>query len=172
MKKKIVWSYDTSNWDIEEAKENFFEVRGYETDDEYELQEFIDEMNSENLYDEQANIEFYEKSHGQKHYIVLADIGLWNGRFDGGKVIQGLWKAISECFEDYNEIYQEDMLLKVKAIHHDGTNHFQIRELTPRGLEYYYNNIDVKSDRHVHERLFNETHYSNHVKMFNELYGW
>ena len=172
MKKKIVWSYDTSNWDKNEAKEYFFEANGYKTEDEYELQEFINEMNSEYLYDEQANIEFYEKSHGEKYYIVLADLGLWNGRFDGGKVIQGLWNAISECFEDYNEIYQEDQLLRVKAIHHDGTNYFTIRELTPRGLEYYRNNDGVKSDRHVHERLFYESHYSNHVKMFNELYGW
>jgi hypothetical protein len=172
MKKRMVWSYDTYNWDKEEAKENFFEVKGYEPEDEYELDEFINDMNSEYLYDEQMNIESYEKWHGQKYYIILADIGLWNGRFDGGKVVKGLWNAISACFEDYNEIYQEEQLLKVKAIHHDGTNYFKIREITPRGLEYYYNNNGIKEDRHIHDRLFHESHYSNHVKLFNELYGW
>lgn len=172
MKKKIVWSYDTSNWDMEEAKENFFEVKGYETDDEYELREFMDEMNSEYLYDEQTNIESHEKWHGEKYYVVLADLGLWDGRQDGGRVFKGLWNAISACFEDFNEIYQDGMLLKVKAIHHDGTNHFEIRELTQKGLEYYERNNGVKSDRHVHDRLFNNTHFSNHVKLFNEIYGW
>ena len=172
MKKKIIWSYDTNNWDKQEAKENFFEVNGYEPEDEYELHKFINNMNSEYLYDEQMNIEAYEKWHEQKYYIILADVGLWNGRFEGGKVIKGLWNAITSCFEDYNEIYQEDMLLKVKAIHHDGTNYYEIREITPRGLEYYHNNNGIKEDRYVHDRLFHESHYSNHVKLFNDLYGW
>lgn len=172
MKKKVIWSYDTSEWDINEAKESFFEVRGYETDDEDELNEFITETNEEYLYDEQMNIEIHEKHHGVKHYIVLADLGLWNGRHDGGKVIHGMWNTITQCFEDYNEIYQEGNLLKVKAIHHDGTNYFKIRELTQRGLDYYHRNISWMGSKEVHERLFKDPHYSNHVKMFNEMYGW
>ena len=172
MKKHMIWSYNTRNWDKQEAKDDFFEVNGYEPEDEYELNEFINEMNAEYLYDEQMNIEHYEEWHGQKHYIVLADIGRWNGRFDGGKVVKGLCNAISECLEDYNEIYYEEQLLKVTATHHDATNYFKIREITPRGMEYYRNNHGIKSDRHVHDRLFHESHYSNHVKLFNELYGW
>lgn len=172
MKKRIIWTHDTSKWDREEAKENFFEVRGYETEDDYELDEFINEMNNEYLYDEQMNIEHHEKSHGQKYYVVLADLGLWHGRCDGGKVIKGLWNAISQCLEDYNDIYQEGKLLKVKATHYDGTNHFKIRELTQIGIDYYERNKDRFDVRRINDRLFDDDHYSVHVKMFNEIYGW
>ena len=65
MKKKIVWTYDTHNWDRDEAKEMFFEAKGYEANDDDELDEFINEMNQEYLYNEQSNIEFYEKTHGE-----------------------------------------------------------------------------------------------------------
>ncbi len=172
MKKKIIWTYDTSNWDNEEAKEMFFESKGYKTDDEYELDEFVYETNQEYLYDEQMNIEFYEKTHGQKYYVVLADLGLWNGRRKGGKVIKGLWNAINACFEDYNEIYQDGLLLKVKAIHHDGVNHMKIRELTDKGVGYYERNKNWLDAEHVNDRLFTDCHFSNHVKIFNEMYGW
>ena len=39
MKKKIVWTYDTHNWDRDEAKEMFFEAKGYEANDNDELDE-------------------------------------------------------------------------------------------------------------------------------------
>lgn len=172
MKKKIIWTSDTHNWDRDEAKEMFFEARGYETDDDDELDEFIDEMNQEYLYDEQSNIEFYEKTHEQKYYVILAKLGLWDGVHDGGKVLKGLWNAIRACLEDYNTIYQDGKLLKVKAIHHDGTNYFEIRELTEKGVGYYERNKDWLDREHVNNRLFTDCHFSNHVKMFNELYGW
>lgn len=171
MKKKIVWSYDTSNWDRNEATINYREM--YDCDPtEQELDQFIDDENYTCLECEKGEIDYYERKHGYKHYIVLADLGLWNGRFDGGKIIRGLCKSISECFEDYNEIYQEGKRLKVKAIHHDGTNYFQIRELTDRGLEYMRRNEYHLSDRELHQRLFKDSHYSHEVSLFNELYGW
>lgn len=171
MKKKIVWSYDTSNWDRNEAIKVYREI--YDCDpSEEELDRFVFNENDRNLEDEAGNITFHERKHGYKYYIVLADLGLWNGRFDGGKIIRGLWKSISECFEDYNEIYQEGKRLKVKAIHHDGTNYFQIRELTDRGLEYMRRNEYHLSDRELHQRLFKDSHYSHEVSLFNTIYGW
>lgn len=171
MKKKIIWSYDTSNWDRNESIEVYREIYDCEPDEEG-LDKFIDDANYRNLEDEEDNVSYYERKHGYKHYVVLADLGLWNGRADGGKIIRGLWKSISECFEDYNEIYQEGKRLKVTAIHHDGTNYFQIRELTDRGYEYWQNHQYDMSDREMHQKLFKDSHYSHEVSLFNKIYGW
>ena len=62
--------------------------------------------------------------------------------------------------------------VKVKAIHHDGTNYFQIRELTDRGYEYWQNHQYDMSDRELHHRLFKDSHYSHEVSLFNKIYGW
>ena len=171
-KQRVIWTYDTSKWDRKEAKEMFVELRGRNPEDEEDIDYFISQENDLCLDCEKENVECFERRYGTKHYVVLADLGLWNGRYDGGKVIKGLWGAIQKCFEDYNTIYQDGKRLKVTAHHHDGTNHFQIRELTPRGLEFWYKHQYDYSDRKLNETLFNDSHYSNEVKLFNEMYGW
>ena len=170
--KKIneIWNYDTYSYDKEEMKQEYEEIYE-EIPSEEELERFIEDTNNMFLDDERSNVEFYEKQHGQKTYIILADLGLWDGRAEGGKIIKGLWNAISKCFEDYNHIYEYRRRLCVDAIHHDGTNHFQIKELTPRGLEYIEKN-PYMPDRELHQHLFRDSHYSNEVKLFKTIYGW
>ena len=167
-KVKEIWSFNTYDWDREEMKQEYEEVYG-ETPNEEELDRFIEDTNDMYLNDERNNVEFYEKQHGQKIYIILADLGLWYGHAEGGKIIKGLWNAISECFEAYNHIYEYRCRLYVDAIHHDGTNHFQIKKLTPKGLEYIEKN-PYMSDRELHQRLFRDSHYSHEVSMFKTMY--
>lgn len=171
MKKNMIWSYDTSNWDKEEMK-NMYEEAYEEIPNDEILQKYIDDVNDDYLGDVRSEIEFYEKKNEPKQYIVLADLGLWNGRFDGGKILTGLWEAISECFEDFNEIYEEGGKLKVVAHHHDGTNYFEIKELTERGEEYAERHKWDMNDRELHQKLFNDSHRSRNVRLFKEIYGW
>ena len=171
MKKNMIWSYDTSNWDEEEMR-NMYEECYEETPSDETLQQYISDVNSDYLGDVKSEIDFYENKHEKKEYIVLADLGLWNGRFDGGKIITGLWNAISKCFEDYNEIYEEKGRLKVTAHHHDVTNYFQIKELTEKGEKFAENHKWDLSDRILHQKLFNNSNYSRNVKLFKEVYGW
>lgn len=171
MKKNMIWSYDTYGWDEEEMKAMYKECYE-ETPSEETLQQYIYDTNQDCLDDEKSNVKFYENIHGQKQYIILADCGLWYGRRDGGKIITGLWNAISQCFEDYNEIYEEGGRLKVTAHHHDGTNYFQIKELTKRGEEFAERHKWDMSDRELHKKLFNDSHYSRNVRAFKEIYGW
>lgn len=170
--KKIneIWNCDTYGYDREEMKQEYEEIYG-ETPNEEELDRFIEDTNNMYLDDEYANVSFYEKKYGAKTYVILAELGLWYGYAEGGKIIKGLWNAISECFEDYNHIYEYRRRLCVDAIHHDGTNHFQIKELTPKGMEYVENH-PYMSDRELHQRLFKDSHYSNEVKLFKTIYGW
>ena len=106
-------------------------------------------------------------------YLVIASLGLWNGRFDGGKIISGrLDKAIRRCFEDYNRVYMESRNLKISATHHDGTNYFIIKKLTDRGIKFYNNHYYDYDDRTMHQKLFKDAHYSHSVDFFARIYGW
>jgi hypothetical protein len=81
--------------------------------------------------------------------LVIADLGLWNGRRQGYKIIQsGNIQDIlySDC--DYVEWYSDGYNIKAKMSHHDGTNYIEYREI--RGnvnidnlTSKIYNNMDV-----------------------------
>ena len=120
--KKIneIWNYDTCGYNREEMKQEYEEFNG-ETPNEEELDRFIEDTNIMFLDDERSNVEFYEKQHGSKTYVILADLGLWNGRAEGGKIIKGLWNAISKScawITDYHHLNYDWKIFKVddKAI--------------------------------------------------------
>lgn len=80
-----------------------------------------------------------------REYKVQADIGRWNGRVKGYGKFTG-FNAIKACLGDDSwsavEIYETARgTLKVDYHHHDGTNHFIIKEITDKGLRstHFYN---------------------------------
>ena len=92
---------------------------------EYERMALMHEINAGYLDDERMNLNIQMP----REIIIIGDLGLWNGRFSGYKVVEsGNVKdcLFSDC--DYNEWYVDakgDM--RCTAIHHDGTNHYLYR---------------------------------------------
>lgn len=60
--------------------------------------------------------------------LVIADLGLWNGRTKAHKTIR---KYLSNTYDvacgDYIAWYVEDGEMKIDDTHHDGTNHYLFR---------------------------------------------
>ena len=176
-KKNIIYSNDPYDFNEEEMKESWYELA--EVND-WEIPEDgpSDDELWEEWYDQKErdwdDIEGEVKYHDERgSYLIIASLGLWNGRFDGGKIIDGyLTKAIRACFEDYNKVYWQDKNLKVEATHHDGTNYFIIKKLTDRGIEFYNNHYYDYDDRTMHQKLFKDAHYSHSVDFFARIYGW
>lgn len=175
-----IWSYDENkelgtDEEIKEQHKGFLEINDLPlelAEDENEHYEYINMTLQEYLDDVKTEIEYHENIHGMKTYLIIADLGLWYGNRRGGKVVKGLWNAISSTFEDYNTIYQEGRTLKIDAIHHDGTNCFEIYELTEKGEEWYNRNSDWRSREDICETLYNNKKYRRNVQFFNNLYGW
>ena len=176
-KKHMIWTNNPYDFNEEEMKEVWLETA--EAND-WEIPE--DGPSDIQLWDEWYDqneinwddIEGEVKYHNEEgSYLIIASLGLWNGRFDGGKIIDGyLTEAIRACFEDYNKVYWQDKNLKVEAIHHDGTNYFIIKKLTDKGIEFYNNHYYDYDDRTLHQKLFKDAHYSHSVDFFAKLYGW
>ena len=124
----IIWSnqnLDVDNW-REDYKE-FLEANELDDDpnDEQALYEWMEETNYDYLSDERVNLNVQLS----QPIIVIGDIGRWNGRVMGYKMIDS--GNIKDCLysdTDMTEWYVDRYGdLRADAVHHDGTNHYLYR---------------------------------------------
>lgn len=151
MKKRIIWSninIDPEDW--KEAYRETAELNGWDedTDNENNLWAFINEEIQRYLEDEHMNLNVETEG----RIIAIADVGLWNGRRQGYKILGTNVNEIFLINEDYNEYYSDGHNIKATCIHHDGTNYIEYRviredrnidnlfdgnEITRKRLNYY-----------------------------------
>ena len=93
-----------------------------------------------------------------KEVIFFGTLGLWNGRHAGGQTgkFERLFnEAVRDC--DYLHFYEENGHLFLECSHHDGTNYFEIKEITEKGQQYLenweYSYKDKRSKQDIHERI-------------------
>lgn len=117
-----------------------------------EVKSVEDERLKDYFDDQMANdYDYFIDEYGQRDVMVLADLGLWNGRVQCSKFGK-LASLMESMVQDYNYIYYnpENGTFVLKAIHHDGTNWYTIYPVTTKGLEYiqeHYYTMDDDDNR-------------------------
>ena len=170
MKKHIIWS--NMNLDIEDWRDDYKEScenndMEYDPNDEYDIYEWMAETNAEYLYDERINLD--KTVDGR--ILVIGDLGLWNGRRSGYKIINSCnIKDIlfSDC--DYVEWYGDGYNIRCTAHHHDGTNHLLYRVIREDRnidnlLDAIYNNEEITNSK---LNYYTKSLYKDVAK----IYGW
>ena len=90
--------------------------------------------------------------------LTIGEVGLWHGVYKAGKIgdFENLWyKAIKDC--DYIKVYDENGHLYLTCSHHDGTCHFEIKEITPKGREYLDRwewGDDNRTEEYTHNQIY------------------
>ena len=124
----IIWSnmnLEADDW--RDGYKEYLEINGLDDDpnDEDKLYEYMVETNDEYLSDERINLNLQLS----QPIIVIGDLGRWNGRVSGYKMIDS--GNIKDCLysdTDYTEWYVDKYGdLRADAVHHDGTNHYLYR---------------------------------------------
>ena len=67
------------------------------------------------------------------YYVVAGSLGLWDGRHGGiCETFDSLYDALSKCSKDAYDIVvkYEDNAIKFENHHHDGTNYFEVYNLS------------------------------------------
>lgn len=126
MKKHIIWS--NMNLDIEDWRDGYKEMaeeNGWEEDtDDDNLYDYMTETNNMYLDDERMNLDKVVEG----RILVIADLGLWNGRKSGYKIIDsGNISDILDFTYDYAEFYGDGYNIRGTEVHHDGSNHYLYR---------------------------------------------
>lgn len=160
MKKRIIWS--NMNINPDDWKEGYKEIaeeNGWEedTDDENNLWNYIYEELDHYIDDERMNLDVTTDG----RILVVADLGLWYGRRQGYRILDGNVKNILSADVDYAEWYSDGYNIKATAAHHDGTNYYEYRviredrniqnlldaiyngeEITRKKLNYYTRSLE------------------------------
>lgn len=158
--KKVIWSNDLDLQDFED----YFEEEGItEEDEKYEA---MHELNDMYYYDELMNLDCQLPG----DILVIADLGLWNGRFSGYKEMSGNLNNVLKSFQgDYCEVYFDGHNIKAKDIHHDGTNYYEFRLIKDD------KNIEVLKNK-IYNNDFDRTDINNYTRSLGsyvkEIYGW
>ena len=180
MKDMKLWSEDfyENYGSEEEAKKSFgdliVENKGYESLDEVTYEDIMEEFYEETVRHHESTRDAL-LAHDKRvrpldgGFLVLADLGLWNGRQKGGKIMGSLLSVLRECSKDSDNISWEikDNNLLITAPHHDGTNYFTVYYITPKGYSWAFRNYGnaMHTSQQCHEHLKNTKGYIR--KMFS-----
>ena len=107
-------------------------------------------------------------------WMIFGEIARWNGVFKAGMLFETFdeffYKATSDCH--YWKFYDENGHLYLTCSHHDGTCHYEIKELTDKGVQYLENweyGNDDREEEYVHTQIFNK--YSRLPRFAEKVYG-
>lgn len=141
----IIWSdvsLDPDDW--RDDYKDFLEINGIDDDpnNEDKLYQWMVETNADYLDDERTNLNIRLS----QPIIVIGDIGRWNGRVMGYKVIDS--GNIKDCLysdTDFTEWYVDKYGdFRADAIHHDGTNHYLYRVFKDSATDTQKDNLLCK----------------------------
>lgn len=136
-KVQMLW---TSECDYEDWKDDLEEL--YPDDSDAERQEIMYELNGDYLNDLRDNLDIQLEG----PILVIGDLGLWNGRFQGYK---WLGDTLKDCFfvDGNGEIewyVDEQGDLRATFCHHDGTNYYLYRAIKETATDEEIEDLENK----------------------------
>lgn len=163
--------YDDYEEAIQMGKESIEACERYDDLSQVTETEIWDEYIHLKDLDWEDEKERLEEFFQENEFLVVGTLGLWNGRFAAGKIISSvseLSQAWDEC-ADF-KLYDQGGHFFIEGVHHDGRNCFEMKKLTPRGVEYA-DRHSWDSDREVHEKLWNNSNYTVLPRYADAVYG-
>ena len=164
--KHLIWS--NNNLDFDDWKDDLRE--DYPDRSDSELIELMYAINNDYLGDERMNLDIQLNS----PILVIADLGLWNGRRSGYKEIKS--GNIKDCLYsdcEYSEWYVDELGdLWCEDIHHDGRNYLLYRVYKDSATESQIENLKSK----IYEGTATRRDITNVTKRLGDVianvYGW
>ena len=169
MKKRIIWSnidLNPEDWrkDYEEvARENEWDE---DTSDPDNLWQYMIATHNTYLDDERYNLNKYLDG----RILIIADLGLWDGRKQGYKIIDGnISNILYDNDADFIEWYADQYNIRATAHHHDGTNYYLYREIREdRNIQILLD--DIYNGREISRSKLN--YYTRSIRPYvAKIYG-
>lgn len=108
-----------------------------------------------------------------KKVCFFGQVGLWHGVYSGGDIgnfMDLFYRAVEDCA--YIKIYDVNGHFHISCTHHDGSHHFEVKEITDSGLDYYDRwqyGTDNRNESYVHTQIFKR--YSRLPNFSHKVWG-
>ena len=162
-RERVIWNSEIEFNDWKDfLEEEYPEVAG-----RCEQEKICDEQNQEYLGDEMLNLDIPTDG----RIIAIADIGRWNGRRSGYKI---LGYNVNEIFRDtgcdIGKWFFDGNNVRYAGAHHDGNNYIEFREIREeRNVENLLDAIYEGKD--ISRKMLN--YYTRSLKKYvKKVYGW
>ena len=155
--RRIIWT----NNDYEE----WCEAMKDEITDEEITPEYYAFCCDNNLDDERINLDIEVDG----YIVAFASLGLWNGRFNGAKLVGTNVRDILYSNDDYVTWYCDPYNVKAEMIHHDGTNYVIYR--IARNKEFAEKLVNMIAYNGMTEEQFKRATKSLRPYVA-KMYGW
>ena len=145
-------------------------------EDIYDVEELTDELIWEQAYEDvimtYSDEEVMLNKTLEEDIVIIADLGLWNGRVTGGKVVGDNLNCILNYFGcDDVEVYADRYNIKSIGHHHDGTNLHLFRMIKPTLSDTQRENFIDKLERGILTDR-DITRYTKSIRPYvAEIYG-
>ena len=152
-RKVTLYSNEFDSERFEAARQYLLEENGEEPTDS----EIFEELCVEDDFDWIDFETEFKKYFDTHNFVVKASLGRWTGRYDSGKIVTNGWNGFCRIIQDYDnlKIIDNNGHLEVVGSHHDGTDYFEIKELTEKGDEYAYGYHYDKSEPENAQAVWN-----------------
>lgn len=133
-KKHIIWSSNINIKDWIGDKEEIIDENGrcwdecnkkYDCENCSRFYNYVTDLNDNYLYDEKQNLNKLLDN----HIVALAELGLWDGKKNGYKILGSNLNCIFNISEDENTWYADGWNIRGEHGHHDGINYILYRKL-------------------------------------------
>lgn len=159
---RIIW--DNTDVDIDKWDFDSDWIEEYQPTDDQKYERMYDDLNFF-IDDERANLDI-----SCNKIIVINNLGLWHGRRQGYKIIDGNVKNILYTDCDYAKWYADEKDIRGKFIHHDGTNYVLYREIKDMDTIDEFTN-KIYNDEELTDELLDK--YTNSLRPYvAKIYGW
>ena len=103
-------------------------------------------------------------------FVLTGTAGTWRGRMAGGAIIHN-YNELSKAWanRDYVVIKDTNGKFSIDATHHDGTDYWEVRKLTKRGLDYL-NKHEYDDPEELHSKLASKG-YSVNLHYCKNVWG-
>ena len=166
-----LWDTYTDEDIKEQLMENGVDEEDITDDMIWEERYFLDSIDWE---DEKERLENFFLNNGNK-WMLFGSVGRWDGIYKAGTLFDTFddffYKATKDC--DYIHFYDENGHLYLTCSHHDGSCHYEIKEVTDEGIDYLErweeDWDDKRTEEYVHTQIFNR--YSRLPRFAEKVYG-
>ena len=173
-KKRVIFDNYYSNGRYNAAADFLFEQygekKGWSSIEDVPESEVFAEMNAEETVDWEDFMASFEEFIGNNKFLIRGTVERWDGPAEGGFIFD-TFSELSQAWTDCNyvKVWDENGHLYIECSHHNGSNSYEVRQLTERGEDYVSEHEYDMYPRELHDKLWDNNflcklpHYANKV---------